>query len=73
MGTTYENLREKGYRESPQGPVVISDLSDVIERLEIGRIAFAILPGYLVHEAKPEGYPENAFKDNYVVFRKISQ
>ena len=69
----YQDLREKGYIESPKGPVVKSGLSDIVERLEIGRIAFAILPGHLVPEARPENYDSNAFNDNYVVFRKPSQ
>jgi hypothetical protein len=69
--TIYQDLREAGFKESPQGPVVVSGLAGIVERLVSGRIAFAILPGDLVPEARVNSYPnypENAFKDNYVPF-----
>lgn len=52
----YQNLREAGFKELSKGPVVTSGLAEVVERLEIGRIPFAILPRYLVPEARPEDY-----------------
>lgn len=64
----YQDLREAGYEESAKGPVVVSELSGIVDRLEIGRVPFAILPGNLVPEARPENYSQEVFNDNYVVF-----
>ncbi len=71
--TIYEDLRREGFQESLKGPVVSSGLADIIERLEASRnqfinTQFAIVPGYLVPEARPKNYPVEAFEDSYVVF-----
>lgn len=68
--TIYQSLRNAGYKESKQGPIVISGLAGIIETFEISRTQFAILPGCLVPEAKPEKYDLNTFNDNYIVFLK---
>jgi hypothetical protein len=66
--TLYQELKELGFEESSIGPVVVSGLPEVLERLIAGRIPFGILHGSWVPEARPESYDPNTFNDNYVVF-----
>jgi hypothetical protein len=70
--TIYQRLREADFEASSRGPVIISDLSGIIEEFQASRSPVAILPGFLVPEAKPENYDLNTFKNNYVVFLHIS-
>jgi len=64
----FQFLIEAGFIKSEKGPVVISALSDLVERLEVSRKTFAIVPGKLVPEAREEDYDPNAFADNYMPF-----
>jgi len=65
----YQLLRERGFIESPLGPLVLSELSDIVERFEVSGIPFAILPGHLVPEARAKDYSKEVFETNYILFR----
>lgn len=66
--TIYETLMQAGFKPAFNSPLVFSALEDIIESLESSKTQFAILPGSLVPEAKPEKYDVKTFNDNYMVF-----
>lgn len=71
--TIYQLLKEAGFIESQKGPAIHSQLAAIIVETEAVEEPFAILPGFLVPEAKPECYSREAFNNNYVVFRLESK
>ncbi len=67
----YQLLKEAGFEELLRGPLVITDLTDFVEGAQVSGSCIAILPGYLVPQARLNRfptYPENAFNNNYMVF-----
>jgi len=66
-------LEEQGFEKTPESPVTLSQLSDIVDRLEtcrsMGQIkTISVQPGFFVPKAKPENYDSDLFQNSYVVY-----
>lgn len=68
----YQLLKEAGFKESQKGPVVISELTEIIEGIQSSRGCFAIVPRFLVPDLKLE-YSGEVFNNLYIIFELRSK